>query len=72
MTAARAADTLAVLLPREQDRACTLLDQYEAMRSTCAMAAAEIELVLDDTDRAVREDNVIAMLACYERLRGLT
>jgi hypothetical protein len=61
--------SLAVELPREQQRVRDLLPLYDATL-TGVFAATLMRQALTRAEQAVASGDVIAMLRCYEELKG--
>jgi len=62
-------ESLAEALPREQERVRNLLPLYDAI-PTGILAATMMRNSLRQADQAVMSGDVIAMIRCYEDLKG--
>jgi hypothetical protein len=66
--------SLAELLPQEQARIRELIIEYRdpILKGAGNLAAYMMEQTLQRTDQAVMAGDTIAMIRCYEELKGFT
>lgn len=63
--------TLGEELPKEQARCRELAHTYRSLPNNAGVfAVAMIEHALRETDKAVMAQDIVAMIACYNRLRS--
>lgn len=63
--------SLAEAFPREQERVRELLGFYKEIGPAGTFGALMIEDALRRADRAAAEQDVVAMISCYQELQGL-
>lgn len=63
-------ESLAEAFPKEQARCRELLAEYKALGPVGTFGAMAIEATLREADRAVAEQDPVAMMRAYERMRG--
>lgn len=62
--------SLAEALPLEQARVRELLGEYKRIGAPGMFGAMVLEQTLQRADQAVMSGDVVAMLRCYEELKG--
>jgi hypothetical protein len=65
-------DTLADAIPAEQARVRKVLGYYQEIGPAGRFGAMMIESSLQAADRAVMSGDVVAMIAAYKDLKGVT
>jgi hypothetical protein len=67
-------ESLGEALPKEQARVRELILEYRdpMLHGAGEIAARMMELDLQETDRVVMSGDVIAMIRCYQTLKGYT
>jgi hypothetical protein len=67
-------ESLGEALPKEQARVRELILEYRdpMLNGAGEIAARMMELDLQETDRVVMSGDVIAMIRCYQTLKGYT
>lgn len=63
--------TLADAIPREQARVREVLGHYKELGPVGAFGAAMIEKTLRDADRAIMDDDIVAMIKVYNELMDI-
>ena len=64
-------ESLAEALPKEQARVREVLQQYRDIGPAGIFGAVMIEQSLKAADQAVMSGDLVAMMRCYEDLKGI-
>jgi len=64
-------ETLGDALPKEQARVREILGHYKEIGPTGVFGAAMIEQTLQETDKAVMEGDLVAMIRLYGELQEI-